>query len=70
MSQKVVYELLKELGGRATVKQVSELALKKYPEYTLHSYVGNRLRKLQNWGYVKKNLDGSWEIVGKKGPST
>ncbi|MGA2199443.1 MAG: hypothetical protein ABSG45_05845 [Nitrososphaerales archaeon] len=31
MSQRTVYELLKELGGRATSRQISELALKKYP---------------------------------------
>ena len=70
MSQKVVFALLKELGGRATVRQISELARKRYPDDTLYSYVGNRLRKLQNWGYVKRNSDGSWEIVDKRGPPT
>ncbi len=68
MSQKTVYELLKELGGKATVKQISELALKKYPEYSLHSYVGNRLHKLANWGYIKQNRDGTWEILSKESP--
>ena len=63
MSQKVVLELLKELGGRATSRQISQLALKRYPEDTLHAYVGNRLRKLANWGLVKHNSDDTWEIV-------
>jgi hypothetical protein len=70
MSQKAVYELLKELGGRASLKQVSELAFKKFPEYTLYEYVGNRLRKLKRWGYVKQNEDGTWEIISKRGPPT
>jgi len=70
MSQRTVYELLKELGGRATSRQISELALKKYPDYSLHSYVSERLRKLRNWGHVKKNEDGTWEIVAKRGPPT
>ncbi len=68
MKQRTVYELLNELGGRATSRQISELALKKYPEYSLHSYDSDRLRKFRNWGYVKKNADGTCEFVTKRGP--
>ena len=63
MSQKVVYELLKELGGRATVRQISQLAQKRYPADTLYSYVGNRLKKLEINGYVKKDAEGYWVIA-------
>jgi len=70
MSQKVVFELLKELGGRATLQQIKALALEKYPEYSLHEYVGNRLHKLATWGYVKRNKDDTWEIISKRGPPT
>lgn len=52
MSQKIVLQLLKDLGGRATWKQVSRLAKERFPEATLWSYVGQQLRKLQAWGVV------------------
>jgi len=65
MSQQAVYELLQKLGGRATSREISQLALKMYPEYTLHSYVGNRLRKLQKNGYVRLDKEGFWVIISK-----
>jgi len=68
MSQKAVYELLQELGGRATVKEIRALALKRYPDFTLYHYVSNRLQKLQKGGYVRHKRDGTWEIVKKEGP--
>jgi hypothetical protein len=70
MSQRTVCELLKELGGRATSRQISDLALRKYPDHSLHSYVSDRLRKLSNRRYVKKNEDGTWETVAKRGSPT
>lgn len=68
MSQKAVYELLQELGGRATVKEIRALALKRYPDFTLYHYVSNRLQKLQRSGYVRHKRDGTWEIAKKEGP--
>lgn len=65
MSQKLVYELLKELGGTAFPKQIIELAKKKYPEAKLHQYIYDRLYRLRKWGYVRKNEDGSWSIVAE-----
>jgi hypothetical protein len=47
MSQKEVYELLEELGGKATTTKVSELAKKKYPKYTVYTYVSARLKSLK-----------------------
>jgi hypothetical protein len=52
MSQKIVFQLLKDLGGRATWKQVSELAKERYPDASLHTYVGQQLKRLQRWGEV------------------
>lgn len=63
MSQKVVYELLEELGGKATTTQVSELAKKKYPKYTVYTYVSVRLKSLKKWGYVTRNNDGIWSTT-------
>ncbi|MCP8306681.1 MAG: hypothetical protein H3Z49_06240 [archaeon] len=63
MSQKLVYELLKELGGKAFPKQIKELAKKKYPKHSLYLYIYDRLHRLEKWGYVQKNSDGSWSII-------
>jgi hypothetical protein len=63
MSQEIVYALLQDLGGKATTKQISELAKKRYPGYSLHAYVHVRLRSLQKWGYVKKDSNGSWVLT-------
>lgn len=65
MSQKMIYDLLKELGGRAFPKEIAELAKKKYPDATLYSYVHDRLLRLRKWGFVKKNDDGSWSIIAE-----
>ena len=63
MSQKIIYDLLKELGGNAFTSDISKLAKQKYPDATLHTYVYHRLRDLKKWGLIKKNTDGSWSIV-------
>jgi hypothetical protein len=65
MSQKLVFDLLKELGGRARCKDISELAKKKYPDLSLYLYVSVRLHALSKWGYVKRNPDLTWEIVAE-----
>lgn len=65
MSQKLVYELLKELGGTAHFKEIKALAKKKYPESSLYTYVANRLRKLEKWGYIRKNPEGTWSIISE-----
>jgi Fe2+ or Zn2+ uptake regulation protein len=68
MSQEAVYKLLKELGGRATTKQIRELALKKYPTATLYTYVIDRLRRLEKFGYIKKTVSNNtdcWTILRK-----
>lgn len=63
MSQEQVYELLEELGGKATTTQVSELAKKKYPKYTVYTYVSVRLKSLKKWGYVARNDEGIWSTT-------
>ena len=52
MSQQTVLKLLQQLGGIATVGEISRLASQKYPELSLPHYVGNKLRKLRKWGAV------------------
>lgn len=67
MSQYEIYKIIKELGGEATYEEIKKRAYEKFPEYTLHTYVGNRLKKLELKGYVKRivNEDGQtiWKII-------
>jgi len=40
------------------------MAKKRYPNSTLYSFVTNRLRKLEKWGYVKEDrTKETWKIV-------
>jgi hypothetical protein len=64
MSQEDVYKLIKMLGGRATTAEIKKLAQQKYPDRTLHQYVGDRLKKLQKWGFVEKV--GDYWVIRKK----
>lgn len=67
MSQKLVYQLLEELGGKATTRQIKALAKSKYPDISLHTYVYDRLIRLEKWGYIKSNKITNkkieWEIL-------
>ena len=66
MSQKAVYDLLKELDGTATTKQIRELAKKRYHAHTLYLYVTNRLKKLERNGYIihEEGAGGPlWKII-------
>lgn len=68
MSQRKVYEILKELGGEATTGEVRERAKEKYPKNTLHMYASDRLHKLSKWGIVKKLGKAKWKIVREMPP--
>lgn len=64
MSQRLVLELLKELGGKATSRQIKVLAKKRYPDSALDVLVGDRLSKLIKAGMVIRR-DGQ-VVEGKK----
>jgi len=51
MSQEDVLNILKELKGEATTREIRELAKKKYRERTLYLYVGDRLK---NWREINR----------------
>jgi len=68
LSQKEVYDILKELGGEATTKQIKMKAREKFPGLSLYTYVTNRLHKLEKNGCVKKIIkDGeiAWKIIAE-----
>jgi hypothetical protein len=55
MTQRLVYSLLKELGGTATKKQILELAIQKGMKNTdVNSKIlGAKLSNLCRWEYIK-----------------
>jgi hypothetical protein len=60
----MVLELLKELGGKAKTREISNLAKTKYPESCLHEFVGHKLERLASWGYVYHDrINGIWYII-------
>ena len=68
MSQRLVRELLIELGGTATQQQIAALAKKKYPDLSLHTYVHRRLWQMKAWGEVEvtggnSNKNIVWTLV-------
>lgn len=65
MSQREVFKVLKELGGRATTKEIKETIRSKFPDTTLYLYVTNRLKKLERKGFVRRVIkdDVYWEIT-------
>ena len=67
MSQRVVLELLKELGGKAKTREVSNLAKIRYPESCLHEFVGHKLERLAAWGYVHHDrVNNMWLVLDSK----
>jgi hypothetical protein len=52
LSQKEIYEILKELGGEATLKEIKKRAKEKFPDLSLHLYASNRLLQLKRWGFI------------------
>jgi Fe2+ or Zn2+ uptake regulation protein len=65
MSQEEVYKIIKELGGEATSQQIKQRAKEKFPGASLYQYVGDRLRKLEKNGYIKRTRDAKGNIVFK-----
>jgi hypothetical protein len=66
LSQRIVLELLKELGGRAKTREISNLAKSKFPESRLYEFVGHKLERLASRGYVYHDrINGIWSIVDR-----
>jgi hypothetical protein len=63
LSQKLVFLLLSELGGKATSGEIRKLAKRKFPERSLHQYVSLTLWKLKKWGYIDLDEERHWVIL-------
>lgn len=72
MSQEDIRSLLVDLGGEATLSELSNLASREFPNRTLHRYVKERLEPMEQKGLVtSKNPDGTtiWSLT-EKGKNT
>lgn len=65
MSQEDVLSILKELKGKATTKEIRELAKNKYRERTLYLYVVDRLKKLEKNNKVIKEGE-IWKLKKRR----
>ena len=57
MSQIEILLILQELGGSAKQSDIMKRAREKFPDLSLHKYVGNRLQKLSKSGCVSCKRD-------------
>ncbi len=66
MSQEEVFKILKKLGGKATIKDITTYARDNYPNLSLYMYTTKRLKQMEKYGFVKKTVIGKdtvWEIL-------
>jgi len=69
LGQRIVLELLKDLGGKAKTRENSNLAKIKYPESCLYEFVGHKLERLASWGYVHHDrINGVWPVIDQSQP--
>jgi len=69
MTQEDVRRLLDDLSGKATVEEISTRAKEKYPDRSLHTYVGQLLRRLETKGFVTEVESKTWKLT-ETGQST
>lgn len=62
MTQEDVRRILQEMGGKGTTSEIAAQARSKYPKRTLHTYVGQILRRLSTKGFVAENNE-SWTLT-------
>jgi len=56
MSQKIVFEVIKELGGiNVRQKDVSRIIKERYPCLYSSRYASNAIRRLKNGGYISED---------------
>jgi hypothetical protein len=67
MTQRLVLELLKELGGSATTKDILNFAKLKYPDSGFDNRgIAHKLTRLQIWGNIQHDrINGLWSIIDK-----
>lgn len=65
MSQEDVRRLLADLGGEASFTELSSLARERYPNRSLHAYLGERLKAMERKGIVEKTDDktSTWRLT-------
>jgi transcription initiation factor TFIID TATA-box-binding protein len=65
MSQHDVQKLLLELGGEASLSELSHLASKRYPNRSLGQYASERLDSMKQKGLVQELEGNRWRLTDK-----
>jgi transcription initiation factor TFIID TATA-box-binding protein len=66
MSQEDIRQLLIDAGGEATIKQLSALARRKFPERSLHQYIQRRMLSMEKKGFVEPTEDDTtWRLTDR-----
>jgi hypothetical protein len=52
MSQEDIFNVVKKLGGKATLEEIRDYVKKEYPTRTLHMYIPIRLRQLEKNDFI------------------
>jgi hypothetical protein len=66
VTQKIVLELLRELGGKAKTSDISKLAKLRYPDSPLYQQVAHKLMRLQIWGYIHHDrVMRTWSVLNE-----
>jgi TATA-box binding protein (TBP) (component of TFIID and TFIIIB) len=68
MSQKIVLNIIREIGGRATADEIKHKIAEDYPERTLDSYLARSLNSLQQNHLLKQETGvncSTWELTEK-----
>lgn len=65
MSQRDIQKLLLELGGEASLSELSRLASKRYPSRSLSQYASERLDSMKQKGLVQELDSSRWKLTEK-----
>lgn len=64
MTQRIAYNILKALGGKATIRQIEKVVEKEHPSIHKNNQIHGLMRKLKAWSYVSWDEDTqTYEIL-------
>lgn len=64
MAMSDTLQILRTLGGSASIKEMKIIARKQFPEYSFAEYISRDLKKLQSYGKVHYNeATNMWYLI-------
>jgi hypothetical protein len=62
LTQSLVLEAIRALGGRATPRQIKQYLRKNHPDYGMTNWIHRPISRLRAKGLIRRLEDGSYEI--------